>query len=257
MVSVAKTTLIELGMMVSPGGGKSAWDSLGKGFTGLDDYIPDPRNPGEVIENPRNLEVIKQFVGSIKAPDRAEATNKQNIMEGQGIDDLGTCKSLLLMEGRMHLQIQIVSVAKTTLIGLGMMVSPEGDGKRKEVREGERPGRQMERHKQRGDRGQGKKAVPERALVCTTCGRTGHVSATCYHRRHPDANHAHTTWKESVPGKAWTARGFATLPTDRTLRRVPAAPGRGDNRGEMIPLCISCNNLMASIPIEKDFDVKY
>jgi hypothetical protein len=94
----------------------------------------------------------------------------------------------------------------------------------------------MERHKQGGNRSQGKKAAPERALVCATCGRTGHVSATCYHRRHPDANNAHTTWKKSVPGKAWVARGFATLPADRTLRGVPAAPGRGENRGEMIPL---------------------
>jgi hypothetical protein len=97
-----------------------------------------------------------------------------------------------------------------------------------------------------------KKAVPERALVCATCGKTGHVSATCYNRQHPDANHAHTTWKESVPGKAWAARGFTTLPADRTLRGGPAAPRRGENRGEMIPLCISCNNLRASIPIDKD-----
>jgi hypothetical protein len=93
-----------------------------------DDYIPDPRDPGEVIENPGNLEVIKQFVGSIKAPDRAKATYKQNIMEGQGIDDLGTCKSLWLMVGRMHLQIQMVSVAKT-LIGYWMLVSTEGERK--------------------------------------------------------------------------------------------------------------------------------
>jgi hypothetical protein len=57
---------------------------------GWENYIPDPRHPGEVIENPRNLEVIKQFFGSIKAPDRARATYKQNIMEGQGIDELGT-----------------------------------------------------------------------------------------------------------------------------------------------------------------------
>jgi hypothetical protein len=28
---------------------------------GWDDYIPDPKYPGEVVENPRNLEVIKQF----------------------------------------------------------------------------------------------------------------------------------------------------------------------------------------------------
>jgi hypothetical protein len=40
------------------------------------------------------LEVIKQFIGSIKAPDRAKATFKHNIMEGQGIDELGKCKSL-------------------------------------------------------------------------------------------------------------------------------------------------------------------
>jgi hypothetical protein len=185
-------------------------------------YPGHPRHPGEVIENPRNLEVIKQFVGSIKAPDRAKATYKQNIMEGQLIDDLGTCKSLWLMVGRMHLQIQMVSVAKTTLIGLGMMVSQEGDGRRDEG--GERPGRQTERHKQGGDRSQGKKAAPERGLVCATCGRTGHVSATCYHRRHPDANNAHTTWKESVPGKAWAARGFATLLADRTLRGDPQHP---------------------------------
>jgi hypothetical protein len=61
--------------------------------------------------------VIKQFVGSIKAPDRAKAAYKQNIMEGQGIDELETCKSLWFMVGRMHLQIRLVSVAKTTLIG--------------------------------------------------------------------------------------------------------------------------------------------
>jgi hypothetical protein len=105
-----------------------------------------------------------------------------------------------------------------------MLVSPEGNGRREEVREGERPGRQMERHKQGGDRGQVKKAVPERALVCATCGRMGHISATCYHRRHPDANHAQTTWKESVPRKAWAQRGHPTLPADRTLRGGPAAP---------------------------------
>jgi hypothetical protein len=55
------------------------------------DNIPDPRHPGKVIENPRNLEVIKQFLGSIKEPDRAKATYKQNIIEGQGNDELGTC----------------------------------------------------------------------------------------------------------------------------------------------------------------------
>jgi hypothetical protein len=46
--------------------------ALEKGLLDLawDDYIPNPRHPGEVIENPRNLEVIKQFVGSIKTPDR-------------------------------------------------------------------------------------------------------------------------------------------------------------------------------------------
>jgi hypothetical protein len=54
----------------------------------LDNYIPDSKHSGEVIENPRNLKVIKQFVGSIKATDRAKATYKQNIMEGQGIDEL-------------------------------------------------------------------------------------------------------------------------------------------------------------------------
>jgi hypothetical protein len=194
--------------------------ALEKGLLDLawDDYIPDPKNPGEVIENPRNLEVIKQFVGSIKASDRAKATFKQNILEGQGIDDLGTCKSLWLMVGRMHLQIQMVSVAKTTLIGYGMLVSPEGSGRRDEVREGERPGRQMS-HKQDGDRGHMKKATPERALVCATCGRTGHVSVTCYHRRHPDANNGQTTWKESVSGKAWAARGFRTLPAARIAAR--------------------------------------
>jgi hypothetical protein len=145
----------------------------------------------------------------------------------------------------------MVSVAKTTLIGYGMLVSPEGSGRRDEGREGERPGRQMS-HKQEGDRGHMKKATPERALVCATCGRTEHVSATCYYRRHPDANNGQTTWKESVPGKAWAARGFQTLPADRTLREGPAAPGRGENRGETIPLCISCNDLRASIPVDKD-----
>ena len=122
----------------------------------------------------------------------------------------------------------MVSVAKTTLIGYGMLVSTEGEGRREEVREGERPGCQMERHKQEGDRGQVKKAVLDKALVCATCGKTGHVSETCYHRRHPDANHAHCTWKESVPGKAWALRGHPTLPADRTLRGAPAAQGRGN-----------------------------
>jgi hypothetical protein len=54
-------------------------DSFGKVFAGF--------GVGQVIENPRNLEVIKQFVGSIKTPDGAKATYKQNIMEGQGIDE--------------------------------------------------------------------------------------------------------------------------------------------------------------------------
>jgi hypothetical protein len=123
-----------------------------------------------------------------------------------------------------------------------MLVSAEGEGRREgreEVRDGERPDRQMERHKQGGDRGQGKKAVLDKALVCATCEKTGHVSATCYHRRHPDANHVHCTWKESLPGKAWALRGHPTLPADRTLRGAPAAQGKGDGRGEIIPLCIS------------------
>jgi hypothetical protein len=107
---------------------------------GWEDYIPDSRHPGEITENPRNLEVIKQFLGSIKAPDRARATYKQNIMEGQGIDELGTCKSLWLMVGRMHLQIQHVSMAKTTLIGLGMRVTQDRDGRREENREEMRVG---------------------------------------------------------------------------------------------------------------------
>jgi hypothetical protein len=98
-----------------------------------EDYTPDPKHPGEFMEKSRNLEVIKQFLGSIKAPDRARATYKQNIMEGQGIDELGTCKSLWLMVGRMHLQIQRVAMAKTTLIGLGMKVIQEGKVRREEV----------------------------------------------------------------------------------------------------------------------------
>jgi hypothetical protein len=45
--------------------------ALEKGLLDLGwaDYIPDPRHPGEVTENPRNLEVIKQFLNSMKAPD--------------------------------------------------------------------------------------------------------------------------------------------------------------------------------------------
>jgi hypothetical protein len=84
------------------------------------------------------------------------------------------------------------------------------------------------------------------------CGKTRHVSKACYHRRHPDANTANTTWKDSVPGKAWAARGVMTLPSDRTLRGGPIAPGRGENHGEMISLCIACNDLRARIPDDKD-----
>ena len=85
-------------------------------------------------------------MNSIKAPDRARATYKQNIMEGQGIDELGTCKSLWLMVGRMHLQIQHVSMAKTTLIGLGMRVTQEREGRREEEREEGRAGNRVSSH---------------------------------------------------------------------------------------------------------------
>jgi hypothetical protein len=88
--------------------------------------------------------------------------------------------------------------------------------------------------------------------MCHMWKNEAYVRMVCYHRRHPDANNAKTTWKESVPGRAWAARGFTILPADRTLRGGPVALGKGDNHGEMIPLCISCNNLRTSIPIDKD-----
>jgi hypothetical protein len=105
----------------------------------------------------------------------------------------------------------------------------------------------MERHKYGRDRSQGKKAVSDRGLVCATCGRTGHMSVACYHRWHTTRTTRIPRGKKSVPGRAWAARGFTTLPVDRTLRGGPVAPGRGENHGELIPLFISCNILRASI----------
>jgi hypothetical protein len=203
--------------------------ALEKGLLDLswEDYTPDPRHPGEVIENPRNLEVIKQFLGSIKAPDRARATYKQNIMEGQGIDELGTCKSLWLMVGRMHLQIQRVAMAKTTLIGLGMRVIQEGEVRREEV------GNRVSSQGGGGDRGQGSKATPDHGLTCAMCGRTGHGSKVCLYYRHPDANTANIPWKDSMPGKAWAAKGVKVLPAERTLRGDPVAPAGRENQGHV------------------------
>jgi hypothetical protein len=43
-----------------------------------------------------------------------------------------------------------------------------------------------------------------------------------------------------------------TIPLDRTLRGGTIAPGRGENHGEMISLCIACNELRANIPNDKD-----
>ena len=155
-------------------------------------------------------------------------------MEGQGIDELGTCKSLWLMVGRMHLQIQHVSMAKTTMIGLGMRVTQDRDGRRDEMGEETRVGSRAERHEGGGDKGQGKKANPDKDVTCAMCGKTGHASKAYYHRRHPDANTANTPWKESVPGKAWAARGVMTLPPERTLRGGPNAPAQRENHD--IPL---------------------
>jgi hypothetical protein len=163
-------------------------------------YISDPKHSREVVENSRNPEVVKQFLSSIKAPDRAKATYKQNIMEGQGIDELVTCRSLWLMVCWMHVQIQHVSIAKTTLIGLGMRVTQERDGRRESDREKERVGNLVGRHEIGKDKSQGKKAISERGLICAMCGKKGHTSKACYHRRHPDANTAKTTWRDSVPG---------------------------------------------------------
>jgi hypothetical protein len=196
----------------------SCGTTLERGLLDLEweDYILDPSHSGEIIEKPHNLEVIKQFLGSIKAPDRAKATYKQKIMEGQGIDELGTCKSLWLMVGRMHVQIQHVSMAKTTLIGLGMRVTQNRDGRREEDREEVRAGSRVERLEGRGDKSQGKMVIPDRDVRCAMCGKTEHASKACHHRRHPEANTANTTWRNSVPGKAWTAKGVMILPTDRT-----------------------------------------
>jgi hypothetical protein len=54
-----------------------------------------------------------------------------------------------------------------------------------------------------------------------------------------------------VPGKAWAARGVMTLPPERTLKGGPVAPVKKENPGE-ISLCMACNDLRASIPLERD-----
>ena len=42
---------------------------------------------------------------------------------------------------------------------------------------------------------------------CKGCGGSGHDASKCHLRDHPDWNHDHTIhWKDSVPGKQWTAR---------------------------------------------------
>jgi hypothetical protein len=96
----------------------------------------------------------------------------------------------------------------------------------------------MERHEYGKEKGQGKMAIPEKGLVCAMCEKMEHASMACYHRRNPDANTANTTWKGSVPGKAWAARGVMTQPLNRTLRIEPISPGQRNNHGEMIPMHI-------------------
>jgi hypothetical protein len=93
-----------------------------------------------------------------------------------------------------------------------MRVTQDRDNKREEDRDETRVGSRVMNHEWGGDKGQGKKANPDKDVTCAMCGKTGHVSKACYHRRHPDANTANTPLKESVPGRAWAARGVMTLP---------------------------------------------
>jgi len=53
--------------------------------------------------------------------------------------------------------------------------------------------------------------------LCHACGRTGHTgdSASCVyvHSKHPDANiNSQIAWADSVKGKSWASKGYATLP---------------------------------------------
>ena len=217
------------------------------------DYIPSPRDPAELVENPRNLEVIKQFLNNIKASDRAKATFKQQIMEGQGIDDLGTCKSFWLMVGRMHLQIQDVAKAKTTLLGLGMsiVISGERSDMQAEGRgQGGRGEHQGARRPSQGGAGGGPAVSPRFEGLCAMCGVGGHQSRVCPRNNHPDANRANMPWKDSEKGKAWAAKGAASLPATRTLSGGPL-PNAGA-AGKIIPACLSCNSLVSSIPVDRD-----
>jgi hypothetical protein len=211
--------------------------ALAKGVLELNgmDYLP--REPGERRRkpNPKNKGVICQFVENIKDTSPiAIASFRQQILEGEDIDEAGTCKSFKLMVARMH-QIKMIAKAKTTLQGQDLIILALSNHKSNNTEEEttvchkrKSPSQEMSRS---GLESRALAGKPQRQgglaplepskLTCSRCGRKGHVSQSCFFRLHPDGNRENMTWVDSPQGKAWKALGEDCLPKDRILGGTP------------------------------------
>ena len=220
--------------------------ALEKGCIDLlwEDFIDGPG--GQIKTNPKNNEVIKQFIHALDEDEKTKAYFKTAILEGQDLDQLGEIKSLRVMVGRMHLYLERIKSAESLLLSMGRRRGDNRALRHSSTNQGSSPSNGHPsnggnppsnggnppgngganlggaKSQDRGKQDSSKKINPARAtmmreVTCSGCGHKGHVSGACPLKNLPQFNKEQCRWSESTNGKILQALGQTCLPKPKEV----------------------------------------
>ena len=218
--------------------------ALEKGCVDLlwEDFVDGPG--GQIRTNPKNNEVIKQFLNALDEDEKTKAYFKTAILEGQDIDQLGEIKSLRVMVGRMHLYLERINTAESLLVSIGRRRGdsrvprnppnqggggssnfdggggggprpggngggggPSAGGQSAKTRSNHGGGQESSKKA-----GQAAKTFALKDIICSGCGHQGHASTSCSLKDLPQWNKEQCRWADSTNGKLLQALGSSSLP---------------------------------------------